>query len=52
MPGDHVLLCGLRIPYDAALPGCHPCLCQHPALHSEDQEHVSEDDLQVRDGKR
>lgn len=52
VPGDHLLLRGLRLPHDAALPGRHPRLRQHPPLHPEDQEHVSEDDLQVRDGKR
>uniref|UniRef100_A0A7N9CWG6 Eukaryotic translation initiation factor 3 subunit L n=1 Tax=Macaca fascicularis TaxID=9541 RepID=A0A7N9CWG6_MACFA len=45
VPGHHILLCWVCIFDDASLPGCHPGLRQHPPLHPEDQEHVSEDHI-------
>lgn len=51
VPGHHILLRWFCLFDDASLPGCHPGLCQHPPLHSEDQEHVSEDHVQIWNGK-
>ena len=51
VPGYHILLCRFCIFDDASIPGCYPGLCQHPSLHPEDQEHVSEDHVQIWDGK-
>lgn len=42
VPDHHLLLCGVRLLDDEALSGCHPSLCQHPALHPEDQKPVPE----------
>lgn len=51
VPDHHLLLRGFRLSDDAPLPGCHPRLRQHLALHPEDQEHVPEIDIQIRDGQ-
>lgn len=47
VPDHHLLLRRICLPDDAALPGCHPSVCQHPALHPEDEEHVPEVNLQI-----
>ena len=51
MPDHHLLLRGLRLPDDEAVPGRHPRIRQHPAVHPEDQEHVPEVHVQIRDGQ-
>lgn len=42
VPDHHVLLCGVCLFDDEALSGRHSSLCQHPAVHPEDQKHVPE----------
>ena len=51
MPDHHLLLCGLRLPDDEEVPGRHPRVRKHSAVHPEDQEHVPEVHVQIRDGQ-
>lgn len=42
VPDYHLLLCWFCLLDDEAVPGCHSRLCQHSALHPEDQKYVPE----------